>query len=109
MTVTGKVRIWHDEEGWGVFESDETPGGCWAHYSHILTPGYRSFQPGQEVIFECEAAVQDGYSFRAIRAWVMDGEREWPGRTIRKPCKLRADNLEPWLRRTHPAHPASLR
>lgn len=69
MAVTGKVRIWHDEEGWGVLEAEETPGGCWAHFSHILAPGYRSFQPEQEVIFEWEAAVQDGYSFRAIRAW----------------------------------------
>ncbi|ALO65413.1 hypothetical protein NHF46_23215 [Arthrobacter alpinus] len=44
MTTTGAVRIWHDEEGWGVLDSESTPGG-W------------------------EAAAQDGYSFRAIRAW----------------------------------------
>lgn len=70
MAVIGKVRIWHDEEGWGVLDSAETPGGCWAHFSLILAPGYRSVQPGQKVIFEWEAAVQDGYSFRAIRACV---------------------------------------
>ena len=74
MATTGTVRIWHDEEGWGVLDSELTPGGCWAHFSHIAGPGYRSLQPGQDVNFEWEAAAQDGYSYRATRAWPAGGE-----------------------------------
>lgn len=25
--TVGTVRTWHDEEGWGVIDSPETPGG----------------------------------------------------------------------------------
>lgn len=69
METSGTVRFWYDEQGWGVIDSDATPGGCWAHFSHISGPGYRSLQPGQDVAFEWEAAAQDGYSYRATRAW----------------------------------------
>jgi CspA family cold shock protein len=35
MTATGRVRSWYAEEGWGVIDCDETPGGCWFQYSAI--------------------------------------------------------------------------
>ncbi len=69
METTGTVRLWNDEEGWGVIDSDATPGGCWAHYSDVAIAGYRTLQPGQAVSFEWEAATQDGFRFRATRAW----------------------------------------
>lgn len=39
MTTTGSVRSWFGEEGWGVIDSPETPGGCWAFFSHIKVLG----------------------------------------------------------------------
>jgi CspA family cold shock protein len=39
MSVVGVVREWNAEEGWGVVDSDETPGGCWVHFSHIEIAG----------------------------------------------------------------------
>lgn len=42
MRTQGTVRFWLDEEGWGVLDSPDTPGGCWTHFSHVLTAGYRS-------------------------------------------------------------------
>ncbi|POH61031.1 cold shock domain-containing protein [Arthrobacter glacialis] len=69
METLGTVRIWHDEEGWGVIDSEPTPGGCWAHFSHIAVPGYASLKNGQAVILEWEAADQDGFTFRATRLW----------------------------------------
>jgi cold shock protein len=65
------VRVWHDAEGWGVVDSAETPGGCWVHVSHVLVPGYRALQAGQEVELEHEAPGQDGYAYRAVALWVM--------------------------------------
>lgn len=61
------VRSWDDDAGWGVLDSAETPGGCWAHYSHVEAEGFRSLRPGADVDLEWEAPGQDGYSFRAVR------------------------------------------
>jgi CspA family cold shock protein len=61
----GVVREWHGEEGWGVIDSDETPGGCWAHLSALDLPGFRAVMAGQRVSFTFRAAAQDGYRYRA--------------------------------------------
>ncbi|GAB2578044.1 hypothetical protein GCM10027168_08830 [Streptomyces capparidis] len=61
------VREWYDEEGWGVLDCPETPGGCWAHFSHVEAEGFRSLAVGQRVGLEWEAAEQDGYAYRAVR------------------------------------------
>lgn len=59
--------MWNIEEGWGVIDSPSTPGGCWAHFSHVAMTGFRSLQPGQLVELEWEPAQQDGYAYRAVR------------------------------------------
>jgi CspA family cold shock protein len=64
MASRGVVRHWDADEGWGVLDAPETPGGCWAHYS----AGESDLQPGQAVLFDFEEVVdQDGYRFRAVR------------------------------------------
>lgn len=69
METTGTVRTWNDEEGWGVIDADQTPGGCWAHFTHVAVPGWRSLKPGSGVTLVWEAAEQDGFTFRATRVW----------------------------------------
>lgn len=69
MVVDGEVRCWNDEHGWGVIDSPATPGGCWTHYSHLAVPGLRTLHPCQAVELDYEPADQDGYAFRAVRAW----------------------------------------
>ena len=69
MSVDAVVREWHSDQGWGVIEAAEAPGGCWAHFSHIAVGGYRTLSPGQAVALEWEMADQDGYSYRAVRVW----------------------------------------
>ncbi|GHF68464.1 hypothetical protein GCM10018783_42300 [Streptomyces griseosporeus] len=66
--VTATVREWRDEEGWGVLDSPETPGGCWAHYSDIQMEGFRTLSSGQQVDLQWEAPgfKQDGYDYRAV-------------------------------------------
>lgn len=68
MTVA-VVREWRDEEGWGVLDCAETPGGCFAHFSVLEMPGFRSLSAGQRVELEWEAPgfTQDGYDYRAVR------------------------------------------
>jgi CspA family cold shock protein len=66
--VTATVREWIDEEGWGVLDSPETPGGRFAHYADIQTTGFRTLSPGQQVDLTWEAPgfKQDGYDYRAV-------------------------------------------
>jgi CspA family cold shock protein len=75
MAVVATVREWSDE-GWGVLDSDQTPGGCWAHFSNAAVAGYVSFTAGQPVWLEWESPGQDGYAYRAVRFWPQDKEPE---------------------------------
>ena len=65
--VAATVRVWHAERGWGVLDSDETPGGCWVHFSSVQMDGFTGLTPGEQVELEWEAAEQDKFRFRAIR------------------------------------------
>lgn len=69
--ITGVVRSYDDEEGWGVIDSAETPGGCFVHFSNIVGVGYRSLRAGERVTltFDRPGFKQDGYDFRALQVW----------------------------------------
>lgn len=70
MAVEARVRVWHDEEGWGVVDSPETPGGCWVHFSHVDIEGYRSLRGVDRVELEYREVPQDGYRFAAVHVRV---------------------------------------
>jgi len=65
--VEAVVRQWSGEDGWGVLDSPDTPGGCWTHFSHIEVDGFRTLATGQVVDLDWESPGQDGYDFRAVR------------------------------------------
>jgi CspA family cold shock protein len=69
MASGGTVREWDDAQGFGVIDSADTPGGCWVHFSHIVSSGYRTLNPADQVTFTFEAVAQDGFSYRAVRVW----------------------------------------
>ena len=73
INTRATVRAWHDEQGWGVLDSEATPGGCWTHFSHLDFDGYRSLTPGQQVQLVAESSGQDGFAWRAVRVAV-DGK-----------------------------------
>lgn len=68
MNSSGVVASWSDDQGWGVIDSHETPGGCWVHFSVISSDSgeYRSLTVGQTVKFAWELADQDGFKYRAM-------------------------------------------
>lgn len=82
MTTPGTVRTWRDDEGWGVIDTGQTPGGCWTHFSSIHTMGYRTLHAGQVVLVDWESAQQEGYAFRTIRTWPVDQQPVDPKTTI---------------------------
>lgn len=79
----GVVTTWNGEEGWGVIDSADTPGGCWTFYSALhpdevinarpgdsfsIGGGISALVVGEQVDFEWEPVIdQDGYKFRAIK------------------------------------------
>jgi CspA family cold shock protein len=63
------VREWNEDEGFGVIDSLDTPGGCWAHFSSIVMAEYRVLAAGDPVAFTCEEGRQDDYDYRAILVW----------------------------------------
>lgn len=69
MISRGVVRDFRPEEGWGVVDGPDVPGGCWVHFSTIVMDGYRQLTPGQRVSFRAEATNQDGFNFRATTVW----------------------------------------
>jgi CspA family cold shock protein len=103
MSAVGTVRVWHCEEGWGVIDSLDTPGGCWADFSHLCCVGTPEPGPGEVVRvssefleafegaivdFQWERANQHGYDFQATTLRVR--ERQPPHRLIRH-CKAGDD------------------
>jgi len=63
----GTVRWYNAEEGWGVLDSEDTPGGCAVMFSNIEMEGFRFLTEGQRVTFQPERGPQDGYPYRAVR------------------------------------------
>lgn len=69
--ATGTVAFFDDTAGWGVIDSEETPGGCFVFFDAIVAPKdrFRSLSSGEVVRFKYECVTQDGYSYRAVEVW----------------------------------------
>jgi len=66
--VTGTVKWWKGEKGYGVVLTPDTaPKGIWVSFSHIEGEGYHALEEGEAVEIEYEAANQDSFRFRATR------------------------------------------
>lgn len=69
MRIVGTVREFRSDEGWGVIDSDETPGGCWVGFATINMMGFHKLTYGDVVTADVEEGPQDGYNFRATEVW----------------------------------------
>ena len=67
------VRRWHDEEGWGIADAPEAPGGIFIHFSFIEGEGYRSLNQGEVVELNLEGPLPREH----------DG-CQWEGRGVRR-------------------------
>lgn len=72
------MRRFDADEGWGIIDGPDVPGGCWVHFSAITGDGYRQLSAGQRVSFHAEAANQDGFAFRAVKVWTGEVEPAAP-------------------------------
>ncbi|KRF30731.1 cold-shock protein [Nocardioides sp. Soil805] len=96
--MQGVVREWHDDEGWGVIDSEATPGGCWAHFSSVLVAGQLTLRVGQPVTFTFEVVDQDGFSHRSVEVWptgaapVRTEPSEWDSTAFRSELRITFDD-----------------
>lgn len=69
--IPGVVAWFDEEEGWGVINAPEVPGGCFVIFFSIQVEGYRKLTAGQAVHFTFQEPgyLQDGYAFRALDVW----------------------------------------
>lgn len=70
VNAIGTVRWFDQEEGWGVIDSEQTPGGAFVGFPDIEMEGFRWLEPGQSVTFvavDLSPRDQDGYCWRAER------------------------------------------
>jgi CspA family cold shock protein len=74
MVSHGVVREWDGDQGFGVLDSGDTPGGCWVWFSSIVMDGHRELTAGAHVTFTHESVSQDGYDYRAVLVWPPDVE-----------------------------------
>ncbi len=72
------MRFFDADEGWGVIDGADVPGGCWVHFSAIAMDGYRELVAGQRVSFRAEPASQDGFAYRAVKVWTESVEPAGP-------------------------------
>jgi cold shock protein len=84
MTSTGTVKFWHRDEGWGVIDCADTPGGCWANFAAIwsdikptagpgesVSSGFLELFPGEHVTFAWkELTLSNRFGYEFIASWV---------------------------------------
>ncbi len=74
QAVAGLVQWFDVDEGWGVVDAPEVPGGCFVHFANVEMPGFRQLHAGQHVrfTFEQPGFLQDGCRYRALTVWPED-------------------------------------
>lgn len=68
--IRAKVRRFSNEEGWGVLDAPEAPGGIFVHFSAIENWREASLREGQIVEAHVQGPFphhQDGCYYRATR------------------------------------------
>ena len=97
MSAEGVVSQWCPDEGWGVVDSPDMPGGCWVGFAELATSRFWEPDVGQRVELEWEQGDQDGYDYRAVRVWPLgsapfDRASEPPGPGYRSSSTITVDD-----------------
>lgn len=58
MSLTGTVKWFSKEKGYGFITRDDNQGDVFVHYSAIQQKGFKTLKQGQRVQFEIEEDVK---------------------------------------------------
>ena len=76
---TGTVRLWMDD-GWGVIDVPEVPGGCWAEAAVVEgLDGTNGLRSGQTVDVDWTTPGPEDYDAKAVRVVLRDELQSTPG------------------------------
>ena len=64
--MTGIVKWFNDEKGYGFITPDDGSGDVFVHFSAIVADGYKKLLEGQKVTFETEADPRGAKGVRAV-------------------------------------------
>ncbi len=67
----GFLREWNALDGWGIIDSEATPGGCWVSAAALDHGMPVELARGDAVWFAFIPAEQDGLAFRATQAFTV--------------------------------------
>ncbi len=64
--MTGTVKWYNDEKGYGFITPDDGGKDCFVHHSEILMEGFRTLSPDQKVEFNVEEGPK-GLSAKGVK------------------------------------------
>ena len=64
--MTGKVKWFNAEKGYGFISGDEGGDDVFVHFSAIVADGYKKLIEGQKVTFDTEPDPKNSSKLRAV-------------------------------------------
>ena len=64
--MTGKVKWFNAEKGYGFITNGENGEDLFVHYSSIQTSGFKSLEEGQKVSFDIETDPRNSSKLKAV-------------------------------------------
>lgn len=64
--MTGKVKWFNAEKGYGFLSNDEGGEDVFVHFSAIQVDGYKTLNEGQKVTFDVEPDPKNSSKMRAV-------------------------------------------
>ena len=64
--MTGKVKMFNKEKGYGFIANDDGGEDVFVHFSAINAEGYKTLTEGQKVVFEVETDPRNAGKLRAV-------------------------------------------
>ena len=68
--VTGKVKWFNAEKGFGFISDDNGGDDVFVHFSAIQTDGYKTLAEGQKVTYDTEQDSRDSNKIRAVNVCI---------------------------------------
>ncbi len=69
--MTGTVKWFNAQKGYGFISNDEGGEDVFVHFSAIQVDGFKTLNEGQKVSFETEADPKNASKLRAINVQVL--------------------------------------